>query len=125
MPQITAGDVIHVTAQFAQPKKLKYLICVDPARFKYLVVNTDPYLLAPTAQFKLNKVDLALLDHDSYVDTSKLVTLSAMENQYVVDADPACLKGALSLALRQQIKTFTAQHGIMQKDQMKIIDGSF
>jgi len=121
MPQIVAGDVIRVLAHFTRPPKQKILLCVDPARFKYLVINSDPYLLALAAQLKVSPAEVPGLDHDSHVDTSKLVTLSAMETQYVIDADARCHKGSAPAAVLQRIKALIAQHGIMPKDQMAIV----
>lgn len=119
--QIGAGDVIKVMAHFAHPPKPKILICVCPTTFKYLVVSSNPYTLAAAAQLRVTTTDLTCLDHTSYIDTSKLITLSAMETQYVVDADPSCHKGTLSSSLRQSIKALVIQHGIMPKDQMRLI----
>jgi hypothetical protein len=118
---IHAGDIIKVMAHFAQPPKEKILICVCPIRFKYLVVSTDPYLLAPTAQLRVTPQEVRCLSHDSHIDTSKLITLSAMETQYIVDADPQCHKGRLSATVRQSIKALILQHGIMPNDQMTLI----
>ena len=74
-----------------------------------------------SAQLRVTVAELPGLDHDSHIDTSKLVTLSAMETQYAVDADPRCHKGALSSTLRNSIKALIVQHGIMPKDQMAIV----
>ncbi len=126
MPQIVAGDAIHVMANFVQPRKPKYMVCACPRRCKYLIVNSDPYLLAPTAQFPLRKnPDAPWLDYDSWLDTSKLVTLMPMETQYVVDGDARCHKGSLAAQLRAAIKAFIGAHGIMPKDQEVIIGANF
>jgi hypothetical protein len=112
-------------AYFCSPSKPKYLICIDPTKYKYMVINTDPYLLALPAQLKVTVQELPGLDHDSHIDTSKLVTLTAMETQNAVDADPRCYKGALSPTLRQSIKALIIKHGIMPKDQMATVAASF
>lgn len=121
MPTLQAGDVIRVMAYFTSPSKIKLLICVDPNIFKYMVINTDAYLLAMSAQLQVTVAELPCLDHTSYIDTSKLVTLTAMETQYAVDADPRRHRGVLSPALRNSIKALIAQHGIMPNDQMAIV----
>jgi hypothetical protein len=118
---IQAGDVIKVPAHFTYPPKEKILICVSPIAFKYLVVSSQPYALAVATQLMVTVADLPFLDHTSYIDTSKMVTLSAIETQYVVDADPNCHRGPISSALRQAIKAIVIQHGIMPKDQMRLI----
>ena len=79
---IQAGDVIKIPAHFTHPPKEKILICVSPIAFKYLVVSSQPYALAAAAQLKVTVADLPCLDHTSYIDTSKMVSLSAMETQY-------------------------------------------
>jgi hypothetical protein len=89
-----------------------------------MVINTDPYLLALPAQLKVTVAELPGLDHDSHIDTSKLVTLSLMETQNVIDADPRCHKGSLSAPLRQSIKALITTHGIMPKDQMAIVSAN-
>ena len=121
MPRLQAGDVIRVMAHFTNPSKLKFMICIDPQRFKYMLINTDAYRLAMPAQLTVTVGELPCLDHVSHVDTSKLVTLSAMETQYAVDADPRCYRGALSPDLRNSIKALIVQHGIMPNDQMAIV----
>jgi hypothetical protein len=118
---LQVGDVIRVMAHFVRPPKPKWMICICPLRFKYMVINTEPYQLALMAQLRITRTQVPFLETDSYVDTSKLVTLSAMETQYVVDADPRCFKGALPVQIRQAIKAAIPQHGIMPKDQMQII----
>jgi hypothetical protein len=118
---IQAGDVIRVMAHFTQPPKPKILICVCPIKFKYLVISSKPFALAMSAQLKVELTELKCLEHTSYVDTSKLITLSAMETQYVVDADQNCHKGALLRKLRQEIKAMVLAHGIMPKDQTNLI----
>ena len=124
MPVIAAGDVIHVMANFVTPRKTKYLLCVCPQRIKYFVINTAPYILAMDAQFALKKAAAPWLDYDSWIDTSKLLTLTAMETQYVVDADPRCHRGVLPAEVRQAIKAFVGGHRIMPKDQMSIVGQS-
>jgi hypothetical protein len=84
---IQAGDIIYITANFVQPKpKPKYMICVCPVQFYYMIINTDPYLQALAAQLSVTTTDIPGLDHSSHVDTSRLVRLTAMENG---DSSPA------------------------------------
>jgi hypothetical protein len=119
---IQVGDVIRVMARFARPKpKIKLLICVCPIQYKYMVINTDPFHAAMSAQLPVAISELTLLSHDSYIDTSKLVTLSEAETQFEVDADPSCLRGTLSPTLRQKIKALVLHHGIMSKGNTNLI----
>ena len=119
--KIQAGDVIKVTANFTNPPKEKIMICICPIKFKYMVINTKPYGLARPAQLPVSVTELPCLDHNSHIDTSKLVTLSAMETQYVVDSDERCHKGPLPPKLKQSIKALILQHRIMPKDQMNLV----
>jgi len=111
-------------AYFCNPHKEKFLICVDSVEFKYMVINTAPYKLALAAQLKVTVSEIPGLDHESHIDTSKLVTLSAMETQNAIDGDPRRHRGSLSAALRQSIKALITQHGIMPRDQMAIVSAN-
>ena len=121
MPHLQSGDVIRVMAFFCNPHKYKFMICIDPKIHKSLIINTNAYRLAMPAQMLVTAAEVPGLDHDSYIDTSKLTPLSLMETQNAVDADPRCYKGSISTPLRQSIKALIIQHGIMPKDQMALV----
>ena len=109
-------------ARFARPKpRTKLLICICPIRYKYTVINTAPFRAAMSAQLPVTISELTLLSHDSYIDTSRLVTLTEAETQFEVDADPSCLRGTLSSTLRQRIKALVLHHGIMSKGSTNLI----
>jgi hypothetical protein len=118
---INAGDVIYITAHFTIPPKPKYLICVCPKTFRYMVINSGPYLLASMAQLRITVGEVTCLQHDSYVDTSKLVTLTKMETTNVVEAKPSRNKGPLPIAVRKRIKEMVSKHGIMPNDQVALL----
>jgi hypothetical protein len=86
-----------------------------------MVINSDPYELAPTAQLSVTVKQIPCLDHTSHVDTSKLVTLSAMETVSVVETAPSSHKGPLSSEVKKAIKAIVVKHGIMPNDQMKLL----
>jgi hypothetical protein len=86
-----------------------------------MVINTDPFRAAMSAQLPVTITELTLLSHDSYIDTSKLVTLSEAETQFEVDADPSCLRGTLSPTLRRKIKALVLYHGILSKGNTNLI----
>ena len=74
------------------------------------------------AQLQVSVKDISCLEHTSYIDTSKLITMSLMETQNVVDAHPdRAHKGALTPAMRTAIKAFIQPHGIMPNYQMQIV----
>jgi hypothetical protein len=119
---IRAGDIIYVTAHFVSPKKPKYLICICPKNFFYMVINSDPFLLSTQAQLEVTVNDIPCLEHTSYIDTTKLIKLTKMETETPVEANPRkCKKGALSAVVRAKIVTLVAQHGIMPKHQADLV----
>jgi hypothetical protein len=125
MPQIGVGDVIKVRAFFVSPPKLKILICVCPIRIKYMTINSQPFWAALAAQMAVTKVELPFLDHDSHIDTAKLVSLSKMETQNAVDANTNCLLGNIPVQMRRAIAALVQEHGIMPKNQMEIVASNF
>jgi hypothetical protein len=123
---IKAGDVIRVTAHFINPPKPKILICVCPETDRYMVVNSDPYALAPPAsQLRVTSKDVPGLDYPSYVDTTKLVKLSKLETENVVAASPKCHKGTITDTLKKSIEKTVLDHGIMPNDQVKVLSENF
>jgi len=119
---ILAGDIIYVTANFVSPKKPKYLICICPKNFLYMVINSNPFLLSPQAQLRVTVQDIPCLTHTSHIDTAKLVKLTKMETETPVEANPGrCKKGALSATIRAKIVALVAEHGIMPKHQADLI----
>jgi hypothetical protein len=119
---ILAGDIIYVTANFVSPKKPKYLICICPKNFFYMVINSKPFLLSREAQLPVTVQDISCLEHTSHIDTAKLVKLTAMETETPVEANPGkCKKGALSDAVRAKIVDLVAKHGIMPKHQVDLV----
>jgi hypothetical protein len=119
---ILAGDIIYVTANFVNPKKPKYLICICPIKFYYMVINSELYRLAAQAQLQVTVQEISCLEHTSYIDTSKLIKLSEMETETPVEANPGkCKKGALSAKVRAKIVALVAEHGIMPKHQADLV----
>lgn len=86
-----------------------------------MVINTDPYELAPTAQLRVTVAQLPSLDHPSHIDTSKLVRLTAMETVGVVESTPSAHHGSLSDVLKRTIIAKVIEHQIMPADQMKLL----
>lgn len=122
---ISAGDVIRIRANFTNPPKPKYLICVCPKNCYYLVINSEPYQLAAEAQLRVTKGEIGALEHTSYIDTAKLVKLTRMETQGAVDADPRCQRGSLLPVLRTRVRALIEKHGIMPKDQIEVMDANW
>ena len=86
-----------------------------------MVINSEPYEFAAEAQLKVTPKQVTFLDHDSHIDTSKLVKLTKMETENVVELKPSAHKGSLSLAVKKLIKELIVAHGIMPKDQAEIL----
>ena len=122
---IAAGDIIYVQAFFTPDKRYKYLICVCPVKYLYLVINTRSYSMAPTAQLQITVAELPCLEHLSHVDTSKCIKLTKMETVNPVEANPKLHKGTLSAELRLKIKKLVLEHGIMPEYQAEILQANF
>jgi hypothetical protein len=123
---IRIGDILYIQAHFVRPPKSKYLICVCPLNYYYLVINTEPYLLASSAQLRVTPLEIPCLTYDSFVDTSKLIKLSEMETETPVQLNPRkALKGILSTEVRARIVELVASHGIMPQHQADLLTANF
>ena len=129
MRRIISGDAIKVKGHFASPSKVKILICVSPSinavLGRFFVVNSDPYRLASDAQLTITRSDLGGLDRPSHIDTSKLVSLQAMETQGEVDKDARCYVGKITDELKSRIVCMVQDHGIMPRDQLLVLVDAF
>jgi hypothetical protein len=123
---ISIGTIIYVRANFANPPKSKYLLCVCPIASYYLVINTEPYLMAQSAQLRVTPAEIPCLNHDSFIDTSKLVKLSKMETETPVQSNPnKALKGVLCASVKARIVSIVALHGIMPQHQADLLTANF
>ena len=69
---IKAGEVALLRFQFSDPPKIKICLCFCIERGFFFIISTKPYRWAPPdSQVTIFKEELACLDHDSYLDTSK------------------------------------------------------
>jgi hypothetical protein len=90
-----------------------------------MVINSEPYESAPTAQLPVSVAQLNLLEHASHIDTSKMVKLTKMETVGVIESTPSAHKGAISDALKRMIIAKINEHGIMPQDQMNLLLANF
>ncbi len=107
------GQVLYLHCEFTTPPKGKYLVLVaasvKPRPLLFIInsavhpfVQSRPPLLA--CQVQMNAADYGFLDHDSYIDCSKVITdfdLAEIRRQLLDDVGR--IRGELSAGDRARI----------------------
>jgi hypothetical protein len=79
-----SGDVVHIWLEAAhiggtQPK-FKFAIFIGPTERRFLLINSDPRHITASDNVSISKSDAPFLPNPvSYVDTSRLIGLTAGE----------------------------------------------
>jgi len=97
----------------------KFSICVCPTWARFLWINSDPRRTKPGSQILITPNDLACLNHDSYIDTGKMVTFPPS------DLKTAKPKGILKPSIIKNIKSVINEHQYLTGNQIKIIMKNF
>lgn len=109
---LSAGDVILIDCQNLKNPHDKFAICVCPTRKWFFFINSKPNVFTPEAQVPIRSYELACLDYDSWVDTSKVISFSDSE-LIPAKRDKRRHKGALSNAVKLRIKKAVRIHGLL------------
>lgn len=72
---ISWGKIYKIFLNYTKPPKDKYVICVHVAENLFLIINTEPRTRAPEAQLKISPQDINFLRHDSFIDTSTIISI--------------------------------------------------
>jgi hypothetical protein len=66
------GDALWIRFPHSEPPKSKICLCVCVEENIFLVISSKPYKAAPAdSQLAIYPEELSILDHTSYLDTSK------------------------------------------------------
>ena len=69
---LNPGDALWLRFPHSDPPKNKICLCICVEEGFFLVISSKPYRAAPAdSQVALYPEDLAILEHKSYLDTSK------------------------------------------------------
>ena len=115
---LRVGGVILVNCTLIKPPKPKFAICVSPNQKLFFFINSKPRRLAD-AQVKVQEFELACLAHDSYVDTSKMVTFSVNELASAQDRD------LISNTVKLRIKNCVRNHSHLPGRQIELLEANF
>jgi hypothetical protein len=76
------GDVVFIWLEAAhlggQPD-FKYCISVDTKEKRFFLINSEARKLTPTQNVSIGQAETTFLSHDSFVDVSRLIGLTAGE----------------------------------------------
>ncbi len=116
------GDVLLVFCRSINPPKDKFAICLCPERRWFFFINSKPWW-PPETQVEIKTHELRCLDRDSWVDTSKIVQLSASE---IADArgDNRRRKGELSPMLRIKLRKTVESSETLREIEIGIVVGN-
>ena len=101
---LQSGDILHIYVTFIRPPHYKFVVCVCPKHPLFFFINTGPGSFTPDADVFVEKAELRFLDHDSYIDTSLVVTFPQVE------LDQAEKKGVLTDSIKARISDTLTQH---------------
>jgi len=108
--QLVPGQVLYLFCQFTHPPKEKYLVLVsvEPGPLLFVVNSrVSPFIAdrpdLSKCQVMLAASDYAFLDHDSFIDCSRAISLPEDEITSQLIADLGRMRGTLSPTTRQQI----------------------
>lgn len=116
------GDVLLLWSR--RHGKDKYVICVEPDDGLFLTINTDPPY-ADQAGVDLPSRRYRFLQHDSWIDTSKLLRIPPSYVIQQLDESPRRHKGRLDNAARARIKECVATHGILSRRYERLVHEKF
>ena len=121
MTMLSPGDVILIFCQKLKVPKDKFTICVCPERKWFFFINSKPRPLKPESQVPIHDYELPCLDHDSWVDTSKIISFSDSE-LIPAKRDKRRHKGSLSNALKLRIKKLVRDHERLPGHQAQVVE---
>ena len=121
---LAAGDVVLIDCQKLKNPHDKFTVCVCPTRKWFFFINSKPRTLSPDAQVPIHDYELDCLDHDSWIDTSKIISFSEAE---LVSArrDRQRHKGPLSNVIKLRLKKRIREHGELTEEQVRVVEANF
>ena len=117
---LAAGDVLLVDCQKLKDPHDKFTVCVCPDRKWFFFINSKPRAMSPEAQVPVRDYELDCLDHDSWIDTSKIIRFSEAELVHA-KRDRQRHKGPLSNAIKLRIKKKIGEHGVLTEEQVRVV----
>ena len=112
---LTAGGVLLIYCTYIEPPHDKFCVCVCPDRRWFFFINSEPRK-SNVGQVPVLPRDLDCLDHESYIDTTKIVTFTTNE------LSRAQRKGAINPTIKLKIKMAVQAHGILPAKQVQVVD---
>lgn len=103
------------------PQKDKLLVCVEPLKGAYMMINSIPRRFVADAQVLIKQVNHPFLEHDSYVDASRIWRFTL---EYVLESlerEAWRRKGRANVATRHAIIEAAQQCCNLTRQQKELV----
>lgn len=117
---LKAGDVVLIHCLSTNPPKDKFCICLCPTNKLFFFINSKQYW-PKDAQIMVQPHELTFLNHDSWIDTSKVINISQSEIRNAVK-DKNRHKGSLSNLIRLRIKKMIKTHRHLPEAHVDVVN---
>ena len=113
---ILPGDVLYIYCSYIKPQpKYKFVVCVCPNPPLFFFINTEPRSRTLDAQLFVAQSEILSLQHDSYINTSEIVTFPKTE---INNADK---KGTLPPRVRKRVRDIVTKHRYLSPMQKQLV----
>jgi len=131
--QLKSGQILHLYCSFTNPPKNKFLLLLgsNSPNFSFFVINSainnfilhNNHLLE--CQVLIDKRNHPFLDHDSYLDCSKIyqIAIDSVKDQLVADSNP--IKMSIRADIKRSILDAVRKSKTLTPKEKKDIEGAF
>lgn len=124
-PVIKSGQVVRLKLpdSVPEPRRNKYCLCLCADESLFFIINTHPFKHAPVeTQIKVYKSQMDFLDHDSYLDASKLKNIPIEIVESGIKKDGIFSPSVEAL---KHLKCIIAQQPYLAMRHIKILQNNF